>query len=106
MKFEPAPRAINLVPKRRQKAKRQADERASKRNIQGTVRKMVIDQRGRPAGHHSDSKPDRMTAQKIVNVVVAILRKSARAEKNHDADREQPEDRQEEEIRAFAMHRS
>ena len=92
VKFEPAPRAIDLVPEGRKKTEGEANQGTCEPDPPGPLPEMVIHQGAHAAGNHSEPEPDRVPAKEIINIVVTVFGESAGAEENDDADREQPED--------------
>ena len=106
VKFEPAPGAIDLMPEGREKTKRQPDEREGKPDPPGALPEMVIDQGRGGAGGKANPEPHGVAAEEIIDVVMAVFREGAGAEKNHDADREQAEDSEKQDVGALALHRA
>ena len=92
------------MPEGREKAERQPDKRERKPNPPGALPEMVIDQRRDGAGDQTQPEPEGVPAEEIIDIVMAVFRKSAGAEKNHDADGEQAEDSEKQDVGALPMH--
>ena len=66
--------------------------------------KVVINKSGERASHKSGPEPNRLPPDKEINIAVAVPGKRTCAEKHDDADDEQPQHREEQDIRAFTRH--
>ena len=94
------------MPEGREKAERQPDKPERKPNPPGALPEMVIDQRRDGAGDQTQPEPEGMPLEEIIDIALAVLRESAGAEKNDDADRQQAEDSEKQDIGALPMHDS
>ena len=101
---DPPPRAVNAHSDVRNETKYERDRCDPKPQPPGPLPKMVIDQCCRDANSEPDSEPDRLVLEEKVRVAMAVLRKSAGAEKHHDADDEESQHRNEQEVSAFSIH--
>ena len=100
----PATRAVDPHSDVRNETKYERDRCNAEPNPPRALPEMVIDQRRRDANSEAHSKPERLVLEKKVGVAMAILGKSAGAEKHHDADDEQPKHRNEQEVSASPIH--
>jgi hypothetical protein len=76
----------------RKKAKRQSAEGEGKPNPPGALPEMIIDQRRNGAGDQTQTEPEGVPAEEIINIVMTVLSKGTGTEKNHDADGEETKD--------------
>src|SRR4030095_12946086 len=95
---------IDLVPEGRKKAERQPAEGEGKPNPPGALPEMVIDQRRHGAGDQTQTEPESVPAEEIINIVMTVLRKGAGAKKNHDADSEEAKDREKQNVSDLPAH--
>jgi hypothetical protein len=94
------------MPKRREETEGKAGNGERKPDPPGALPEMVVDQGGNAAGNHPQSKPERVSAQEIVNVVVTVSREGAGAEQDHNSNGKQTENSEKQDVRALAMHQS
>ena len=65
---------------------------------------MVIDQRRNGAGDQTQTEPEGVPAEEIINIVMTVLGKGTGAEKNHDADGEKAKDSEKQNVSALPVH--
>src|SRR5256885_1731042 len=88
----------------RDETKRKGDEREREPDPPGPQPEMVIDDRPDRADYEPDAEPDDLPFDEKIHVAVAVLRERARAEKHDDADDQHPQNGEEHEVSALAMH--